>query len=402
MSCDCSRYPINFYNDKTRYTTMIVLYIIDLIFFIIRLSLVSNDISKGISDTMGFLVPILLFDLIASVPIIICNIIYISMRHCIQPIVHNNSSFDWLWKFSTMTCIRLNCHQDRPQAILLMRVMSIICSFILKFICFVLGAACSARFKSECTAYTVIAAFALVSSIFIIMVEFINFFRLWKYNPTDTRNGNDNKIYSASTDKIINKTHRRHLDFAHHSLLNDENAQGFRRSRCEQGLKCQTKSLHHYLFYHSLESDDYINVNTLTDQEKKSFIAFYQTTKQEALEIAQNGFPYGDHNSLGHKDYLHLKQNIFFTRSCTKNSSLEAIICVRLNLGRILPLTTDENLDRNHYFGVGDGKCDTLYIEPTRRFYLRMPAQIEKWIITINKNVQVNDTLDGILYQPCI
>jgi hypothetical protein len=31
-----------------------------------------------------------------------------------------------------------------------------------------------------------------------------------------------------------------------------------------------------------------------------------------------------------------------------------------------------------------------------------MPAQIEKWIITINSNVPVNDKLDGILYQPCI
>jgi len=51
---------------------------------------------------------------------------------------------------------------------------------------------------------------------------------------------------------------------------------------------------------------------------------------------------------------------------------------------------------------LGDGLCDTVYIEKTGRFYLRMPAQIEKWIIIINNNVPVNDTLDGKLYQPCI
>jgi hypothetical protein len=401
MSWDCIRRPINCYNDKTRYYTMVVLYIIDLIFFIVRLSLVSNDISKRILDTMGFLVPILLFDLIASVPIIICNIIYISMRCCFQSIVHNNPSFDCLWHFSTMTCIRLDCHKDRPQAILLMRVMLIICSLILKFMCFVLGAACSARFKSECTAYTIVAAIALVPSVLIIMVEFINYFRLWKYNPTDTRNGNNNQISPATADTFFNKMHRRNLGFIHHSLLNDENAQSFRHSRCEQGPECKSESLHHYLFYHSLETEDHINISTLTDQEKKSFIAFYQTTKQEALEIAQNGFPYGD-DSSGHKDYLHLKPNIFFTRSCTKNSTAEAIICVRLNLGRTLSLTNEDNLNRSHYFGFNDGLQDTLYIESTRRFYLRMPAQIEKWIIIINNNVPVNDTLDGKLYQPCI
>jgi hypothetical protein len=40
-----------------------------------------------------------------------------------------------------------------------------------------------------------------------------------------------------------------------------------------------------------------------------------------------------------------------------------------------------------------DGECDTIYIESTRRFYLRMSAQIEKWIITINKNVPITKLL---------
>ncbi|CAF2945394.1 unnamed protein product [Rotaria sp. Silwood2] len=301
MGCDC-RSPINCYDDGTRYKTMFVFHTIDMIFFIIRLSLVSNDISKGTSDTKSFLIPILLFDLIASVPIIICDIIYVVMRHCVQPLVHGHSSYPCLWNFGTMTCIRIDCHHERPQTILLMR-----------------------------------------------------------------------------------------------------NADKFRDSRGEKGNDCKSNSLHHHLLYHTLESEHDIDLETLSNNEKKSFIAFYETTRQEALDIAQNGFPYGDTTNTGYKDYLHLKQSIFFIRSCKRGGSspTEAIICVRLNLGRTLVITGDTNPNLNDYFGLGDGKCDTVYVKNTRRFYLRMPGQIEKWIITINTGVPVNDNLDGDFYVGC-
>ncbi|CAF3502758.1 unnamed protein product [Rotaria socialis] len=314
MRCNF-RSPINCYNDTVRYKTMIIFHVIDLIFFIIRLSLVSNDISKGITDTMGFLVPILLFDLIASVPIIASDIIYVIMRHCVRPLEQNRHSFQSIWRFGTMTCIRLDCHNERPQTILLMRLIFIVCSVLLKFICFVIGASCSARFKSECTAYTVIAAFALVSTV----------------------------------------------------------------------------------------SENEIDLATLSDKQKKSFIAFYETTAVEALDIAKNGFPYGDTNDSKFKDYLHLKQSIFFTRSCQalNNSSADAIICVRLNLGRIFTRDNDVNLKLNDYFGFGDGKYDTVYVRNTRRIYLRMPGQIEKWMIVLTTRVAVNDILDGDFYIGC-
>jgi hypothetical protein len=400
MACDCRR-PINCYNDKTRYKTMVVLHTLDLIFFIVRLALVSNDISKNVSNTMGFLIPILLFDLIGSVPIIICNIIYLIIRHCIKPLIREHSSFPCLWRFGTMTCIRLPCHNDRPQAILLMRIIFIMCSFILRFICFVIGASCSARFKSQCTAYAIIAAFALVSSIFVIIVEFVHFFRLWTYNPTDTRNTDKtNQISPFISATRVTKTHRRHLHFIHHSLLNDQTSQAFRQSICEKGIDCQSQSLHHHLLYHSLESERNIESTISDDNLKKSFIAFYQTTKQVALDIAVNGFPYGDNINSPLKEFLHLNPNIYFTPSCTQNlNDEEAIICVRLNLGRVV--TTDvPNL--HEYFGGADGKYDTVYVKSKGQFYLRMPAQIEKWIIAINANVPVNDVLEGTFYQPCL
>lgn len=117
--------------------------------------------------------------------------------------------------------------------------------------CFVIGASCSARFNPECTAYTIIAAFALVAFILVIIVEFVHFFRLWRYNPTDTRNHEHNyQTRIADADALIERTHRCHLGFIHHSLLNDQNAEGFRRPRCKNGAGCQSESLHHYLLYH--------------------------------------------------------------------------------------------------------------------------------------------------------
>ena len=382
---------------------MIILYIFDLIFFIIRLSVVSHDISKNLSDRRPFLVPILIFDLIASVPVIIANILYLIMRHCVQTLRHDNHSLTCPWHFATLTCFRFHCHKDRPQGILLMRILIIGCSFFLKFMCFIIGASCSSRFQTECTAYTVIAAFALVVSIGIIVIEFINYFRLWRYNPTDTRNGNINRAYTPPAPVMIKKTHRGFLGFIHHSLLNDYTAENFRESRCKEEAGCKSKSLHHYLFYHSLDKEQKITFETLNDIEKRSFIALYRTTEEEALKIAQNGFPYGEKEGPHSRDHLILKKSIFFTRSREVNlESKEAIICARLNLGRIHSLINDENLHLNKYFAYNDGKYDTIYIESTHRFYLRMPGQIEKWIITLNETALVNDLIDGTLYQPCI
>ena len=97
-----------------------------------------------------------------------------------------------------------------------------------------------------------------------------------------------------------------------------------------------------------------------------------------------------------------MKQSIFFTRSCTEKRFFEATICARLNLGRVISLINDETLDLNNYFAKSDGTYDTVYVESTGRFYLRMPGQIEKWIITLHKTVPVTDGLDGRFYQPCI
>ena len=407
IPCNCRR-PINFYNDKIRYRTMIILYISDLIFFIIRLSLVSHDISKGLSDRMPFLIPIIIFDLIASVPIIIANILYLIMQYCVESLNQNKCSLKCPWHFATLTCFRFHCHKDRPQAILLMRIIIIGCSFLLKFMCFIIAAACSSRFQSECTAYTVIAAFALVVSIWIIVIEFINYFRLWEYNPTDTRNRSSNQTSSANFDEFIEKTHRRHLGFVHYGLLNDRNSTGYGQSRCNEGLECKSKSLHHYLFYHSLVDDPNIDVSKITDEKRTSFIAFYQTTKAGALKIAQTGFPFRESRRRDIKatDFLHLDESISFKRSCKGTQSQDkATICARLSLGkleRVKTVETEAQLNIDDDFAYNDGKYDTIYVRKTCRLYLRLADQIESWIITINEKVELNDILDTGPFLPCI
>jgi hypothetical protein len=399
MTCECChsplRRPINLYKDQTRYRTLIILYSISAIFFVIRLALVSNDISNGISGTIAFLVPILLLDLIGSVPLIVCSITYIIMRHCIKPLVGRQNTHQRYWRLGAMTCIRLDSHLKYPQLMLLVRISLILVFFLIRFISFVLGASCSTRFKQQCTAYTVIAAFDLFIYLLAIVVEFVNFFRLWTYNPTETRNmGGSNSVYARDTDTIITKTHRCHLCFIHHSIVNDKNTDGFRSSLCDEGTACSSQSLHHQLLYHSLESQRHIST-TFTDDQEKCVIAFHQTNKASALDIAQNGFPV--------QTSLQLKQNISFTPSCTPDSTAtNVIICVRLNLGRLITINTDGNPNLNQYFQGADGLYDTVYVENKRCFYLRMPGQIEKWIVMIPDRVVVNDVLDGSFYQGCL
>ena len=397
------RRPINCYNDQTRRRILFAFHIIDLLFFIVRISLVGNDISQKNPSTMPFLIPILIFDSVASVPIILCNLLYFILHCCIQHLVHTSNSSVSLWHLATMTCIRLDCHQSRPQAILLVRILFIVCSFIVKFICFVLGASCSARFQNQCTAYAVVAGFAIVASVIVIIAEFVHFFRLWNYNPTDNRNNDqDETNYTVSVPPRLTKTHRRHLRFIHNSLLNDQTADGFRRSRCQQGTNCKNATLHHYLLYHSVEENAVVDLSTLKDEENKCFIAFHQTTAEQALLIAEKGFPCGKDTSNVQKDYMHLEKDIYFTRSCNFSTS-QAVICVQLNLGRVLTLATDENLDLHQYFSRADGSHDTVYIASTRRFYLRVPDQIERWIVTISsREVKVNDKLEGPFYRPCV
>ncbi|CAF3147756.1 unnamed protein product [Rotaria socialis] len=354
MCCRCChsllRKPINLLYDPYRYRAFLIFYSVDVVLFIIRLALVSNDLSANAPTTKDYLVPILIFDLIASVPLIICNSIYIVMRHCIVELFGIKPSNQFFWRLATMTCFRFDFSIEHPQLILLTRVFLVISFFLLRFMCFVIGASCSARFKSQCTAYTVFAAFTLANLLLIIVVEFIHYFRLWTYNPTKINNNPD-------------------------------------------GAECRSESLHHQLIYHSLESSRQVPNIINNNDGKQTVIAFYETTKENMFKIVQNGFPTGDN--------LPLEQSIFFTPSIKSSLDIDkAILCVRINLGRF-EIIGNGPVNLNHYFQGADGLKDTIYVTSDSRFYLRMTGQIEKWIVMVSKGTTVNDQLDNNYYVGC-
>ncbi|CAF2234514.1 unnamed protein product [Rotaria magnacalcarata] len=388
------RKPVNLLYDPYRYRAFLIFYSIDMALFIIRLALVSNDLSANAPTTKDYLIPILIFDLIASVTLIICNSIYIVMRHCVVGLFDIKPSNQFIWRLATMTCFRFDFSIEHPQLILLTRVFLVIGFFLLRFMCFVIGASCSARFKSQCTAYTVFAVFTLANLLLIIVVEFIHYFRLWTYNPTKIiNNPRGTKFTNISSDAVIEKTHRCHLRFIHYSMINDQNAPGFGRSLCSKGAECRSESLHHQLIYHSLESSRQVP-NIINDNGGKStVIAFYETTKENMFKIVQNGFPKGDN--------LPLEQSIFFTPSIKSNLDIDkAILCVRINLGRF-EVIDNSPVNLNQYFQGGDGLKDTIYVTSESRFYLRMTGQIEKWIVMVSRETKVNDHLENNYYVGC-
>ncbi|CAF3148801.1 unnamed protein product [Rotaria sp. Silwood2] len=316
------------------------------------------------------------------------------MNHCIVSLLGQQTENQRYWRLGTMTCIRFDFYLEHPQLILLTRIFLIISLFLLRFMCFVIGASCSSGFKPQCTAYTVIAAFALCNFLLITIVEFIHFFRLWTYNPTETKNTTERHRYATvSSSKTIEKPHRCHLRFIHHSMVNDQNASGYRQSLCSKGAECQSESLHHQLIYHSLKSARQVSNIFNNSDVQKTIIAFYETTIENMFKIVENGLPCGNN--------LQLQQGIYFTTSITSNLEPEkGILCARINLGR-LKMIKEAPVNLNQYFQGAGGLHDTVYVENLARFYLRMPGQIEKWIVMISSGTKVNDELDSNYYVDC-
>ncbi|CAF3950727.1 unnamed protein product, partial [Rotaria sp. Silwood1] len=313
------------------------------------------------------------------------------MSYCVVKLFGVQPAHNRFWRLGTMTCIRLDIHLKHPQLILLTRIFLIISFFLLRFTCFILGALCSTRFQSQCTTYTVFAAFALISFLLIILVEFIHFVRLWTYNPTDPRNTNEKYTSTTvSSDKFIEKSHRRHLGFIHHSMVNDQNAFGFRQSLCPKGDECQSESLHHQLICHSLEYSCRFSNLFSNRCYQTSITAFYKTTSKNAFQIVEYGFPC--------ENNLQLQRDIYFTPSVSSNiEPNHAIICARINLGQLSKIKAGP-LDLDQYFERAGYSCDTVYIENLARFYLRMPGQIEKWVVMISSGTTISDELDSNYY----
>ncbi|CAF4918414.1 unnamed protein product, partial [Rotaria sp. Silwood1] len=173
-------------------------------------------------------------------------------------------------------------------------------------------------------------------------------------------------------------------------MVNDQNAFGFRQSLCPKGDECQSESLHHQLICHSLEYSCRFSNLFSNRCYQTSITAFYKTTSKNAFQIVEYGFPC--------ENNLQLQRDIYFTPSVSSNiEPNHAIICARINLGQLSKIKAGP-LDLDQYFERAGYSCDTVYIENLARFYLRMPGQIEKWVVMISSGTTISDELDSNYY----
>lgn len=106
-------------------------------------------------------------------------------------------------------------------------------------------------------------------------------------------------------------------------------------------------------------------------------------------------------NGLPCEDNLHLKENIYFTTGTRANLEPDkAILCARINLGR-LKIVQHGPVNLNQFFQGADGSHDTVYIKDESKLHLRMPGQVEKWIVMLPGDAEVNDDLMSEYYAGC-
>ncbi|CAF0795455.1 unnamed protein product [Adineta ricciae] len=82
---------------------------------------------------------------------------------------------------------------------------------------------------------------------------------------------------------------RAHLRFIQDKLVNEERDSGWQVSRCTDVITCPSKSLHHVLLYHPFRAVS--NKSMVPIQDNERIIAYHVTTNDQAVNIAQNGFP---------------------------------------------------------------------------------------------------------------
>ena len=380
--------PFNCYHHRVRYKALISLHVIDTTTFIIRFILLCIDLSKirEIPSIADYVIIIFLLELFGSLPFFFSNIVYFVTCCFKNELFHDDRHpvccrRQTALPIATLTCFRCHCYQEHPQGMQLTRVVILMCCYILRFIAFILGASCAAIYSPCCVPYTVISSFALVSSFFTLTIEWFHFHVLWNFRPD----------VGAS---LTNRRDRSHLRFIPDKLMNEERIHNWRTSLCKYGIECDSNSLHHILLYHSIRTSHNHPVEPIQDGDR--IIAYYVTTNDQAIAIAQYGFPVDF--------YRKLDPNIYFTRTVETWNTAEAthstaIICVRLNIGHVFHVTTINEFD----FGAHNNRYplpQTLQLFPGGFIKVRFPGQIENWVITLRTNT--NDTFDVSTYDGCI
>jgi hypothetical protein len=265
----------------------------------------------------------------------------------------------------------------------------------MRFIAFILACVCANRYNPIGLGYAILAAFSLVPAIYLLVVEYLHYHRLWyHYRPDTTSNEKPNY-------------HSDHIRFIPLSITNDQQTSHWQHSRCEEGNGCSSRNLYHVTIYHSG------NTNYPPEQtgDNQIVVGFHQTSHAAAYSIAKTGFRHSQHGWIGPGTYFATSLN----HTEFKANQFGAYICAKVDLGKTKRITTPTN-----WKSVGN--CDTVYYQHPRgadEFCVHNLRQIRSWIIVIDEDPNekllleknnkqlpsgkfVEDRVEDIFYRGCI
>ncbi|CAF1389037.1 unnamed protein product [Adineta ricciae] len=228
------------------------------------------------------------------------------------------------------------------------------------------GASGATTYNLFCVPYTVISSLALLAS----------FLTLSSSLELSSRRRRD----------------RSHLRFIPDKLVNEECESGWQVSRCTNAITYQSKSLHHALLYHSFRALSKKTMVPIQDNER--IIAYHATTNDQAVDIAQNGFPVDQRRKVS--------DHIRFTRivekwNTTEASESTAIICARLNLGHVVNVESEDTFKFSAHSNIYPQMLQLLLDGSLK---VNFPDEIENWVIALR--TRTNEIFDISAYDGCI
>jgi len=388
-------------DDLKRYRYLVTLHTICTIAFIIRFIVLCTDLSAAKGDAVVYPVIILLLELGSSFVCLIVNLLYIFL-HYLGPILFESDrekvlccSQSFAWNLSTLTCIRCKCYQQHPQLVLFTRFCILLLFELMRFIAFILACVCANRYRPIGLGYAILAGFSLIPSIFLLIVEYLHYHRLWfDYRP-DT---------SSEEKPIYDRLHKRFIPI---SITNDQQTSHWQVSRCEEGENCSSRNLYHVIMYHS--------GNTRYPPEKTTdnqiVVGFHQTSHSAAYSIAQTHFRNSKDGWIGPGTYFATSLN----HTEFKANQFGAYICAEVDLGKTKRITNPKTWRSEEHY-------DTIYYQHPSgadEFCVHNLKQIRSWIIVIDQDPNeklllqkyngplssgkyVVDRLEDIVYKGCL
>ncbi|UJR17825.1 hypothetical protein I4U23_004724 [Adineta vaga] len=389
MSCckylnDCRRH-------EKRYSALKIFYAVELLTFIIRFIVICIDLSnKTVRETNAtFSAIIFILECIASVPLILSNLVYFCISLCPREVPDKHYLRTYLYprtclRFSMVTCFDCKCYHEHPAGIHLTRLAILVVCFCMRFTAFILGALCATKFNPICVPYTVLSSVFLILSLAALLIEMLHFHVFWNFRP-----------FNNESDRLRQRA-RGFLKYVPYNMIYTERVKLFDITSPELGCQCDSTGLAHTILYHSATLLPKIPLPPVIDG--KVIVAYHITTNELAIEISKNGFPLDEHKAVA--DYIYFTLNAPLAEA-NDIPTREAIIYVRLCLDHVLQVSNETEF----YFNLEIHKKKTpepkaLELMPERRIKVKFPRQIENWIIVFLKDE--NKDIHPIAYQGLI